>query len=64
MVAVGVIVPCCVTVTMGVTPHGVAVAVAALQGGVMVMVIALHVVSLYCMVLHSQSPLLQLVVGP
>jgi hypothetical protein len=64
VVTVGVVALCHVTVTMGVTPHGVAVTIAALQGGVMVVVIALHVVSLYCMVPHLWSPLSWLVVGP
>ena len=64
MVTVGVVAPCRVTVAMGVTPHGVAVTIAALQGGVMVVVVAPHVVSLYYMVLHLWSPLSWLVVRP
>jgi hypothetical protein len=64
MVAVGVVVPYCVMVTMGVTSYSVAVMVAMLQGGVVIMVIALCMVLLYCIVPHLQSLLSQSVVRP
>ena len=63
VVVVGVVAPCCVVVVMGVTPCGVAVVVVVLHGGVVVVVVALRMVSLHCMVPHSWSPSLWLVVG-